>query len=333
MAFMVYQEADGDLNYLTDRLVGVIGYGNLGRPVALNLRDSGVRVIVGTHSEEGRRDAIADGFPAFNLDEAVKKAQVNFILMPNEVMAQAYIDQIAPFLRRGSMLVFSSAYNITFGYIEPPPFVDVGLLAPRIMAAGVREKFLSGEGYLSYVSIAQDALGQAWPVLLALAKGIGALKTGAIEITFEREAELDLFAQQTLLPLFYQALTTAVGVLLDKGYPTDIAFAELYLSGELSYFFERLSESGLQALMQRQPQTTQYGALTRLERFYDNRLERLMEITLEEIRSGAFAREWTKENADGLRRLKLLWKNQNALDIWDFEKQALDVLGRDVEDG
>ncbi|MBN8591394.1 MAG: NAD(P)-binding domain-containing protein [Anaerolineae bacterium] len=332
MAFMVYQEDDGDLSHLNEKLVGVIGYGNLGRPVALNLRDSGVRVIIGTHSDDGRRDATADGFSAFDLDEAVKKAQVNFILMPNEVMVQAYIDQIAPYLRRGSMLVFSSAYNVTFGYIEPPPFVDVGLLAPRIMAAGVREKFLSGEGYLSYLSIAQDARGEAWPVLLALAKGIGALKAGGIEITFEREAELDLFAQQTVLPLLYQTLTTAVGVLLDKGYPTDIAFAELYLSGELSYFFERMAESGLQALLQRQPQTTQYGALSRLERFFDNRLERLMELTLEEIRSGAFAREWTKENVDGLRRLKLLWKNQNALDIWDFEKQALDSLGREVED-
>jgi len=281
MAFMVYQEDDGDLSHLNEKLVGVIGYGNLGRPVALNLRDSGlnlrdsgVRVIIGTHSDDGRRDATADGFSAFDLDEAVKKAQVNFILMPNEVMVQAYIEQIAPYLRRGSMLVFSSAYNVTFGYIEPPPFVDVGLLAPRIMAAGVREKFLSGEGYLSYLSIAQDARGEAWPVLLALAKGIGALKAGGIEITFEREAELDLFAQQTVLPLLYQTLTTAVGVLLDKGYPTDIAFAELYLSGELSYFFERMAESGLQALLQRQPQTTQYGALSRLERFFDNRLER-----------------------------------------------------------
>ncbi len=329
---IVYHDEDGDLSHLDGKTVAVIGYSNMGRPMALNLRDSDIEVIVGTRTEESRLAAADDGFSAHTIEEAVKKAPVIFMLLPDETMAAVYLEQISPYLKRDSLLVFSSAYSITFGFIEPPPFVDVALIAPRALAANVRERFECGEGFYSFISVGQDASGKAWDTLLALAKAIGTLRAGAFELSFEREAELDLFNEQTVLPLLYHVMTTAARLLLEKGYPPEVAFTELYISGELSHTLGQAAERGLLNALRQMPLTAQYGTLSRLERFTDLKLERLMEITLDEIHSAAFAKEWMKEYADGYRRLRTMLKNQESLDIWELEQQTLDMLGREVDD-
>ncbi|MCB9454285.1 MAG: NAD(P)-binding domain-containing protein [Anaerolineaceae bacterium] len=328
---MIYTEVHGDLSYLDGKTVAIIGYGSLGRSVALNLRDSGLNVLVSETDLERVTTLQEAGFQLVTISEAVQKAQVIILLVPNETMPGIYLDQISPQLRRGHMLIFASAYNLTFGFIEPPPFVDVGLIAPRILGPAVRERFTAGEGFYSFISVAQDSSGQSWPLLLALAKALGTLRAGAIEIAFQWEAELDLFVQQTILPLMHLVFTTAANLLINKGYTPEAALTELYLSGEINDYLERATQSGLLQALLLAPLTNQYGTFSRVNRFSDLKLERLMEVTLDEIKEGNFAREWSKEYADGYNRLKKLIKEQQTMELWELEKQALEMFGQNIE--
>ncbi len=328
---VIYREQDGDLNFLIGKRVGVIGYGNLGRPIALNLRDSSLDIRVGIRSDQTRDMALADGMNVATIEDVVKEATILMMMMPDEVMPAFYLQNISPHLQRGQMLIFGSAYNITLRFIEPPPFVDVGLLAPRILGSGVREKYEDGQGFFSFVSVGQDASGQAWNTLLAVSKAVGALRAGAIEITFEQETELDLFMQQAVMPAFYHVMTTAAQLLIAKGYPPEALFSELYLSGEFAFFLEQIGLHGLLKTLNLTTLTNQYGTVSRMDRFNDLKMERLMEVTLNEIHSGDFAREWSKEYANGYRRLKTFYKNQEELELWQLEKQALEMLGLETD--
>jgi ketol-acid reductoisomerase len=325
---MVYHDEDGNLDYLRGKRIGVIGYGNMGSPMALNLRDSGVTVLVHEPRPERRDQAVADGFTPVEITELVAVADIIMPLLRDEAMPKVYLEGVSPHLRRGQTLIFSSAYNLTFGFIEAPPFVDVGLVAARTHGAAVRERYLSGEGYPSFVAVAQDASRNAWEAVLAVAKAAGALKVGGVETRFEQETELDLFLQQTMLPLLHHIVITAAELLMKLGFPPEAVFTELYLSGETSDYLRQAANAGLLKALSSQSLTAQYGILSRYERFHDLKLERLMEITLEEIRSSKFAQEWSKEfNAD-YPRLRTLLKNRQAMDMWELEQQTLDLLRR-----
>ncbi|MBL8163466.1 MAG: NAD(P)-binding domain-containing protein [Anaerolineae bacterium] len=326
---VIYREEHADVGQLAGKTVSVIGYGSLGRPMALRLHDSGVQLLVGARSNESRAAATDDGIPAVTVEEAVKRSDIIMMMLPNEIMPPFYLEYVSPHLRKNQMLVFGSAYTLTYNYIEPPPFVDVGLIAPRSMASAIAEG--AGDDYMSFVSVGQDSSGSAWPLLLALAKSAGALRVGAVEISFERETELDLFMHQAVLPALHHVLTTAAELLLARGYPTEAVFAELYLSGELGDYLKQAAQRGLLTAFQNLPLNGQYGAYSRLERFDDLKLERLMEISLKEIHNGDFAREWSKEYADGYRRLKNFFKNQSKLELWELEKQSLEFFGRDTD--
>jgi ketol-acid reductoisomerase len=323
---IVYHEEHGDLSHLTGKIVSVIGYGSLGRPVALNLRDSGVNVVVGRRMDDGQTPVDTDDLTVTTIEDAVKNSHIIMLMLPDEVMPEVYLRQVSPHLLRGHTLIFGSAYNVAFGYIEAPPFLDVGLIAPRILGPAVRERYQ--QGFHSFVAVGQDASGQAWRTVLALAKAVGSLKAGAIEVSFEQEAELDLFIQQAILPAFHHIIVTAAHVLIDAGYPPEAALSDLYLSGEFTYYLEQAMRFGLMHAMRIAPLTSQYGTLSRLDRFNELKLERLMEVTLEEIRAGKFANEWAREYADGYRRLNHLLKTQVDMELWELEQQTLDMLGR-----
>lgn len=323
---VIYYEDDGDSAFLRDKLVGVIGYGSLGRPIALNLEDSGIKVIVGQRSDESRAILQADGIASDSLDNVANAASVLLLMLPDEVMPQVYLDHVAPHLKKGDTLIFASGYNVAFGYVEPPPFVDVGLVAPRTLGAAVRERYVSGEGFYSFVAAAQDASGTVWQTILALAAAIGSLRAGAVEITIEQEAELDLFIQQAILPAFHNVMVTAANLLLARGYPPEAAMMDLYISGELNDFLGRAAESGLLHSLRLSSLTAQFGTFSRLERFNELKLERLMELTLDEIRQGLFSREWAREYADGYPRLRRLLKKQEQLDLWELEQQTIELL-------
>ncbi len=304
----------------------MLGYGNLGRPIALNLRDSGLRVLIGNIPDSYAVQANADGFETVTIAEAARRSEILLMLLPDEAMADTYAQAVSPTLKPGDMLVFTSGYNVAFGFIEPPPFIDTVLIAPRTIGAGVREGYLSGHGYLSFVAVEQDASGQAWPLTLALAKALGSLRLGALEMTFKQEAELDLFNQQAFLPALHNLLLTAADLLIKEGYPPEAALLDLYVSGELSYTLSKAAELGFMDMLRMHSLTSQYGMLSRAERFAEPKLRRQMEITLDEIRGGKFAQEWAAEYASGYPRLELLLRKRGKLPLWALEQQAIEWL-------
>ncbi len=330
---VIYHEEDADLADLAGKRIGIIGYGNMGRPVALNLRDSGLDILVCDDRPERIAEAQAEGLSTAPIETVAADCDVLMLLYRDEAMPQIYLEQVSPYLHRGQALIFSSAYNITFGFIEAPPFVDVGLVAARTMGAGVRERYVNGEGFASFVAVGQDASGRAWRTVLPLARALGALKGGAVEVRFEQETELDLFLQQAVLPMFHHIVITAARMLMEKGFPPEAVFTELYLSGETGDYLEQASRVGLMNTLKLAGLTSQYGTLSRFDRFKELNLERLMEITFEEIRSGRFSQEWAREFAADYPRLKLLLKTRERMDMWELEQQTLEMLRQQDSDG
>jgi len=323
---VIYKEDDASLNVLSGKTVGIIGYGHLGRPIAHNLRDTGVKLMVGVRNDETRKQAEMDGFAPQDIAEIAPRCHVLMLMLPDEVLPEVYLEQVSPALKRGHLLIFASGYNVTFGFIEPPPFVDVGMIALRTIGAAVRSRYLDGRGFYSFVGVGQDATGTAWDSVLALAKAVGSLRAGAIEITMEQETQLDLFVQQAILPAFHHIMTTAADVLFEMGFPPEAAMMDLYISGEFTDYLSRASRQGLLKALQLTSLTGQYGIFSRLERFNELKLERLMEVTLEEIRSGDFSKEWAREYEDGYPRLNNLIRAQERLELWELEQQTIEML-------
>lgn len=324
---IVYHEQDGSLQDLAGKKIAVIGYGNLGRAVTLNLNDSGISVIVSGSLDECAA-AEGDGFPTTDIAGAVREAAIIMLLVPDENMMALYMNHIAPNLKSGHTLIFSSAYNVAFGYIEAPPFVDVGLIAPRTISGDLRPGYLAGPGFPSFVAVGQDASGKTWATVLGVALGAGLLRAGAVEVNIEQEAELSLFIQQAILPAFHHMMLTAAQLLIKQGYTPEAVLTDLYLSGTFTDYIQQIARNGMMNTLELTPSTSQYGTLSRLARFNELKLERLMETSLDEIRSRDFAQEWGQEYADGHSRLNRLRKQELEQEIWELEQQTLDLLGR-----
>lgn len=322
----MFHNSDANVSVLAGRRVSVIGYGNMGRPFALNLRDSGVPLTIGVTFDEAIQSAKADGFQTMPIKDAAQQADVLLMLLPDEVMPEVYSRDISPTLKVNDVLAFASGYTVAFGYVEPPPFVDTVLIAPRTIGAGVREGFQSGAGFLSFLAVEQDASGQGWPIVLGLAQALGALGSGALELTFRQEAELDLFVQQAFLPALHNLLINAADVLVSEGYPPEAALLDLYMSGEIGYSLNKAAQQGFMDTLRMYSLTAQYGMLSRAERFADPRLRRQMENALEDIRNGKFAEEWSAEYANGYPRLDQLRRKREKLSIWEMEQQLIAAL-------
>ncbi|MCY3780727.1 MAG: NAD(P)-binding domain-containing protein [Chloroflexi bacterium] len=322
----IYREDDANLNVLSGKTVGIIGFGNLGRPTANNLRDSGLRVLVGLREDETRDHARDDGFEPLDIEKVIPRCHILMLLLPDEVVPEVYLEKISPYLARGHLIVFFSGYNIAFGFVEPPPFVDVGMIAPRTIGAAVRSRFIDGSGFYSFIGTGQDATGTTLETLLALAKAMGSLRAGAIEMSMEQESQLDLFVQQAILPAFQHVMTTAADVLLDEGYPPEAVMMDLIISGEFTDYLGRASQRGLVHALRLSSLTGQYGIFSRLHRFKELKLEGLMEATLDEIRSGDFAIEWSREYENGYPRLTRLLQEQELRRLWALEQGTLERL-------
>jgi len=290
----IFHESDGDLSILHDKTISIIGYGNQGRAQALNLRDSGLNVIVGNIRDDYLKIAINDNFSVFSITEATQKSDIIFILLPDEVMNEIFEEKIKPNLKSKSSIVFASGYNIGFKLLKPPENVDVLLIAPRMIGVGVRESFLKNEGFFSFLAIEQDFSGQAKKTLISLAKGIGTLKKGAIMLTFKQEAELDLFNEQAFGPAFGRVLLSSIYTLIDAGYPPEAVLIEMYMSNEMAYTYKKFADIGLVKQVNFHSQTSQYGAMSRGIRFRKLPLKPMMAEILKEIQDGEFTKEWEK---------------------------------------
>ncbi|MHA2288426.1 MAG: hypothetical protein ACXABG_06530, partial [Promethearchaeota archaeon] len=233
----------------------------------------------------------------YSIKDAITKSDITFLLVPDEIMKPLFEEEIRSNLKPNSSLVFASGYNIGFNLISPPNNVDVLLLAPRMIGVGVRENFLNGNSFFSFIGIEQNHTGHARETLLALTKGIGTLKKGAIMLSFKQEAELDLFNEQGFGPAFGRVLLSAIYTLIEAGYPPEAVLVEMYMSNEMSYTYKKMAEIGLIKQVDFHSQTSQYGAMSKGIRYRKLPLKPTMNQILKEIQEGEFTKEWSRKSS------------------------------------
>ena len=295
----VYREGDGDVAALAGRAVAVVGYGNLGRSLALNFRDSGLDVVVGNVDDEYRARARDEGFTVRGIGDAVAGAEVVLVLLPDEVIPDCFAAEVAPCLRAGAAVCFASGYALAYGLVHPPPGVDVLLLAPRMPGAEVRRCYLQGEGFVSYVSVERDASGEALRRLLALAQAAGSLRRGALRLSAAQEALIDLFVEQSVGPYLGAAFQLAFQVGVEAGLPPEAMVLELYLSGEMARTIQGFAEEGFFRAVAGHGLTAAYGGFLRSLDLDREAMAARFRAIAADIASGGFARKLQEEQAAG----------------------------------
>lgn len=299
MPARIYSSEEADLDNLNGRKVGIIGYGNQGHAHALNLRDSGVDVVVSTRrASESFKRAVADGFKPVSAAEAAKQADVIMLLTQDELMADVYKAEIAPHLTEGKTLLFSHGFNIHYNQIVPPPYVDVAMVSPKGPGRMLRRLFMEGKGLAALIAVHQDATGKAKDIALAYAAGIGSARVGIIETTFEEETVCDLFGEQSVLCGGTSSLVMAgFETLVEAGYQPEVAFFECL--HELKLIADLIYEGGIAWMRKCISNTAEFGDYTRGPRVINGQVKEEMRRILSEIQSGEFAKEWILENQSG----------------------------------
>jgi ketol-acid reductoisomerase len=317
-----FYEQDGSLAPLQNKTVAIIGYGSQGHAHALNLRDSGVDVVVGLHQgSKSAAKARAAGLEVLSVGDAAKKADIVMILIPDHLQGEVYRKDIAPYLKAGKTLMFAHGFNIHFNEIKPSADIDVSMIAPKAPGHRVRELFTEGVGVPALVAVAQDASGHALENALAYAYALGCLKAGVIETTFKEETESDLFGEQAVLCGGVSELIRAgFETLTEAGYAPEIAYFECL--HELKLIVDLIYEGGLSYMRYSVSDTAEYGDYTRGPRIITEQTRTEMKKILTEIQSGEFARAWLGENRTG--RHNFLKMREGAKD------QPIERVGADL---
>jgi ketol-acid reductoisomerase len=295
----IYYESDSNLDLIKNKTIGIIGFGSQGHAHALNLRDNGCNVMVGLQpGSKSRQEAQNAGLKVGTVEEVARDADIIMILAPDQVQRQVYVDSIEPGLRAGKMLMFAHGFNIHFNQIVPPQDVDVTMIAPKAPGHRMREMFVNGVGVPALIAVHQNATENAQQIALAYGRGVGCAKAGIIETTFAEETETDLFGEQTVLCGGVTALVkTAFETLVQAGYQPEIAYFECM--HELKLLVDLMHEGGMAYMRYSISDTAEYGDYTRGPRIIDDHVRQQMKQVLNNIRSGAFAREWIIENQAG----------------------------------
>ncbi|MFN3477519.1 MAG: ketol-acid reductoisomerase, partial [Candidatus Methylomirabilales bacterium] len=295
----LYYDKDADLSLLKGKTIAVIGFGSQGHAHALNMKDSGLDVVVGLYKgSKSWEKAEKAGLKVAPVDEAAGAAQVIMILLPDQYHRQVYQESIEKNLTPGKTLMFAHGFNIHFHQIVPPSHVDVSMIAPKAPGHRMRELFVEGLGVPALLAIHQDASGKAKETALAYAKGIGCTRAGVLETTFREETETDLFGEQTVLCGGVSALIKAAfETLVKAGYQPEVAYFECL--HELKLIVDLLYEGGLAYMRYSISDTAEYGDYTRGPRVISESVREEMKKILEEIQNGSFAREWILENQAG----------------------------------
>ncbi len=295
----LYYDQDADLSLLNGKTVAIIGYGSQGHAHALNLRDSGVSVIVGLHEgSKSRAKAEAEGLSVYPVTEAAARADIIMMLTPDTMQAAIYNESIAPNLKPGNTLMFAHGFNIRYGQIKPPAPVDVSMVAPKAPGHRVREVFREGAGTPALIAVEQDASGRAKAQALAYAKALGCTRAGVIETTFAEETETDLFGEQVVLCGGVTALVRAgFETLVKAGYQPEIAYFECL--HELKLIVDLMYQGGLSYMWYSVSDTAEHGGYTAGSRIITAETREEMAHILAEIQDGTYARNWIKENQEG----------------------------------
>ena len=306
-----YYEKDGNLDLFKNKTVAIIGYGSQGHAHALNLRDSGVHVVVGLHpGSKSVAKAEAAGLRVLPVGEATKAADVLMVLVPDHIQGDLYTKEIEPNLTPGKTLMFAHGFNIHFGFIRPPAGVDVSMIAPKAPGHRMREVFTEGSGVPGLLAVHQDASGHAVENALAYAAGVGCLRAGVIETTFREETESDLFGEQAVLCGGVSELISAgFETLVEAGYAPEIAYFECL--HELKLIVDLIYEGGLGYMWYSISDTAEYGSYSRGKRIVTDETRKEMKKILGEIQSGAFAKEWLAVNAEGRHKFLAMRKEHH----------------------
>jgi ketol-acid reductoisomerase len=297
--FKVYYDQDADLGLLKGKTVAIIGYGSQGHAQAQNLQDSGINVVVGL-----RRDlpdwekAESDGLKVVTVPEAAKAGDIIQILVPDELQARIYKEEIEPYLSEGNALMFSHGFNIHFGQIVPPANIDVFMVAPKSPGHMLRRMFEEGKGVPCLVAVYQDYSGKTKDIGLAYAKGIGGTRAGVFETTFKEETETDLFGEQAVLCGGVTELIKAgFETLVEAGYAPEIAYFECL--HEMKLIIDLINEGGFSQMRYSISNTAEYGDYITGQRIITEETRKEMKKVLTEVQNGEFAKRWILENQAG----------------------------------
>jgi ketol-acid reductoisomerase len=311
----MYYDDDADLTLLDGKTVAIIGFGSQGHAHALNLKDSGVDVVVGLREGSSSADQAREaGLEVLGVADAASRGDTVMVLVPDELHHDVYEGEIRDGIAPGNTLLFGHGFSIHYGEVEPPPGVDVGLVAPKGPGHLVRRQYLEGSGVPCLVAIAQDSSGGALALTLAYAKGIGGTRGGVIETTFKDETETDLFGEQAVLCGGASELVQAgFETLVEAGYDPQMAYFECL--HELKLIVDLMYEKGLQGMRYSISNTAEYGDYTRGKRVITEETRAKMREILAEIQSGDFAREWIAENRAGQENFKRMRAEQAGTQV------------------
>ena len=322
----IFYESDANLDILNDKTVGVLGYGSQGHAHALNLKDSGINVMVGLY--EGSKSwaaAEAEGLSVGSALETARKSDIIMMLVPDHSMSTVYKESVQPELTSGKTLMFAHGFNIHYQTIVPPKTVDVSMVAPKAPGHRVREVFQKKAGVPGLLAIHQDVSGMAHEIGMAYAKGVGCTRAGVLETTFKEETETALFGEQSVLCGGVTALIKAAfETLIEGGYQPESAYFECM--HELKLIVDLLYQGGMEYMRYSVSDTAEYGDYSRGPVVIDDQVKKNMKKVLETIQDGTFAREWIAENDEGRPRFNQLRKENSQHPIEEVGKELRGMM-------
>ena len=323
----VFYDQDADLKSIQGVKVGIVGYGIQGRAQALNLRDSGVDVLIANRDDSYRSTAAQDGFSVQSIEQVAKLADVLLLLIPDQAHQQVYKSQIEPHLRPGRALVVAHGYSLHYKEIKPRSDMDVMLLAPRMPGRPIRDYYLRGSGVPAFVDVVQDATGNAWKTVLALAKGMGFTRPGALQVAIAHETELDLFVEQFLVPTVVKSIQISFEELVSAGYPPLPALMELYASGELGEVLLLAAQVGIfQAFQQNASPTCQFGIATSYPQVLGSDPRSLIHDVIDRVQSGGFVKSLQREGDADYPLTKKLWAQLNSTVLSQTQEEMRKII-------
>ena len=322
----VYYDQDADLSLLSEKTIGIIGYGSQGHAHALNLKDNGQHVMVGLQPESSSRERAREaGLEVADVDEVTRQSDIVMILIPDHLQAAVYREQIEPNIRGDATLMFAHGFCIHYRQVVPSVGLDVSMVAPKAPGHRMRELFTEGIGVPSLLAIHQDASGHCKDVTLAYAKGVGSTSSGVLETTFKNETETDLFGEQTVLCGGVTSLIrTAFETLVEAGYPPELAYFECL--HEMKLIVDLIFQGGFKYMRYSVSDTAEYGDYTRGGNVIDEHVRDNMRRVLADIQDGSFAREWIAENDEGRRRFLQDREAANNHQIEDIGKELRGMM-------
>ena len=321
------KDSDVSLDALDGQTVAVLGYGNQGRAQALNLRDSGVRVIVGNRRDEYREMAVEEGFEPVELPEAAAAGDILLVLTTDECMPEIWDTQIAPGIAPGNTLCWGSGYNVGYGLIHPPKNASWIMIAPIMPGNVVRTRYEEGRGVIGQFAIENDATGTARDLTLALCKGMGLTRAGIFESSFRGEAELNLYTEQVVWAGLAAWLVFCYELAVEQGCSPEHVIMVLYASTESSEIMRLMAEFGFFKQMKYHSTTSQYGTLTRGEMLLNDQIkEQARKFFVNDIKGGAFVEEWTTNHATAAKRLEELTKKSLAHPMSVNEDRVIQMI-------